>query len=292
MKKLTGFLLAILAIIIVSISFISCEEQETGVYMHNKKVSKLYWKESGQPEQLYATLEWEGNKVASISYYYQGVVIYKDEFIYEGERLVKTKDDHGQYAEYEYFAKRLIKTKYYTPDGVLEAEITYEYDGEKVSTITLNIHDQFDKMNNMIERGFLGQLLGDRGMKIVADKLANQIKGDDTVVLNLTHEGENLSLLSVERNGEDDGIFIYSNYDNHSNPSFNMCFFSTSLNLFFPQVFSKNNLGKSTTTYSNTADSYTTTYTYTYENNYPVTIERVEVGFGQTITTGYRIEYQ
>ena len=296
MKKLAVFLLTILVIAVVSIPFTSCGDPEElekpvvpvdpgeGVYKPGKKIAKVYEQEEGEPERLIQEWTWNGNEVASIDYYdFESEIEGVDEYLYEGGRVVKVRDNWGYYAEYSYLNKQFDKIKYYGPTNILLLEFIFQYDGKNVSTITVRDYYGDKKVISMIERGFMGKLLSDGGMKMVAKKLSNQSKED--IVLTLSYEGENLSLITM-------GVesIAFSDYDSYSNIWYKFHPFSAYEENFEFRALSKNNPGKST--YNVESNTSITTYTYTYDGNFPVTIQSntVHGNFNYVLTT--RIVYQ
>ena len=286
MKKLTSFLFAILAVAVVSILFTSCEEQP-GVYKPKKKISKVYQQEAGEVEYLKEEWIWDGNKVSSISYYDEGELQAKDEFIYEGDRLSKIRTEDGFYTDYFYADKKFEKIKCYNPNGALLTEISFQYGGKKISTITFDNYQVCKKMISMIERGFMGKLISEEGMKIVAEKLANTTKG--TTTMNFSYEGENLSSVAIENPAESFDI-TFADYDAHSNVMYNFFPYVSYKDLNY-YVFGKNNPGKETYHYSNNVSI--TAYNYTYDGDFPLIIQANSFsGEGTLLTTKItRLEY-
>lgn len=291
MKKLSVFLSTILTIAIVAIAFTSCEDP-AGVYKPEKKIAKVYEQEVGEPEYLSQEWTWDGNKVASISYYYDGEFGGKDEFTYDGDRVEKIRDNYGYYAEYEYNDKQYEKIEYYNPTNELLAEITFQYDGKKISVITLTTHGVTKNVISMIERGLLSKMLPEDGVKVVAEKLADQSK--DVTVLTLSYEGDNISELT-----SGSYVFNYSEYDTHSNVWFNFFPFCAYEANFFPfcayeadvnsSIFSKNNPGKSTITFP--AGKVTTSFIYTYDGNFPLTVQENTTFMGTSSAKTTRFVY-
>ncbi|HNY62730.1 MAG TPA: hypothetical protein PLH70_01235 [Bacteroidales bacterium] len=281
MKKLSVFLSTIFAIAIVAASFTSCEDP-AGVYKPGKQISKIYETELGGAEFLTQEWKWDGKKVSSISYFFAGQVYGKDEFVYDGDRIVKIRDDHGYYADYEYNDKQFKTIKYYGPGSVPLAKVEFQYEGNKISVITLTQFEVDKNLTGMIERGFMGKLLPKEGMKVVSEKLDNQSK--EVIVTTLSYEGENISALTTAG-----FLFTYSEYDTYSNVWYNFFPFSSYDAEVNSRVFSKNNPGKITNKFGEI--TITTSYIYTYDGNYPVTIKEKSTHMGTDIETTTRIVY-
>ncbi|HHT51972.1 MAG TPA: hypothetical protein GX007_02160 [Bacteroidales bacterium] len=302
MKKLSVLLSTILAVAIVVISFTSCEEPEAGVYKPKKKISKIFevntvvvtngdewWEEN--VERLVEDWEWDGSKVASITYYWSdGEVDGKEEYIYEGDRLVKIQCDSGYYVEYSYLDKKFDKIKFYNPAGILELELVFQYNKEKVSAITFHFYDDMDKsVIRMIERGFVGKLISKEGVKIVSKKIATQSK--DSFVMNFSYEGDNISLIT-----DGEYTLTFSNYDARTNIYFNFYPLRVYELTYDTSIFSKNNPGKSILRDGSTFERVTTN-TYTYDGKFPLTIQSHVVhnegnDFNYEFTFTTRFEYK
>lgn len=284
MKKLSVVLSTILVIVIVSISFTSCEDP-AGVYNPKKKIAKVYQKEVGEAEYLSQEWTWDGNKLASITFYYEGEFEGMDEYTYDGDRVMKVRDNYGYHAEFSYLDKQFDKIKFYDPDRELMIEYAFQYERKKISKITLHFYDDdIDKnLISMMNRGFIGQLLSKEGMKMVAKKMSNHPK--ESVVMNLSYEGDNLASIKVE-----DESITFSKYDTHTNVLYNFCPFSTYDNNTIYYIFSKNNPGKSN--YNVGAFTITTNYTYTYNGDFPATIQSSMVYGGESYASTTRIEYK
>ncbi|MGI5820980.1 MAG: hypothetical protein ACOX5L_02815 [Bacteroidales bacterium] len=281
MKKLSVFLSTILTIAIVAIAFTSCEDP-AGVYKPAKKIAKVYEQEVGEPEYLSQEWTWDGNKVASISYYYDGEFGGKDEFTYDGDRVEKIRDNYGYYAEYEYNDKQYEKIEYYNPTNELLAEITFQYDGKKISVITLKSYVVDKNVIKMVERGFIGKMLPKEGMKVVAEKMADQSK--ETTVMSLSYDGDNISSLTTGSN-----VFSYSDYDTYSNIWFNFFPFSAYEADANSQIFSKNNPGKVVSQMGSI--NIPTTFIYTYDGNVPATIQANTTFMGTSSAKTTRFVY-
>lgn len=284
MKKLTLLLLTIVAIAVVVILFTSCEEQP-GVYKPGKKISKVYEQNEGEPEYLIEEWKWDGKKLSSITYYWKGNFNAKDEFIYEGNRLVKIRDNLGYSADYFYVGKQFEKIKYYDPTGVLLAEITVHYDGAKISMFTFQNYSAEKNVISMIERGLMGKLLQEEGMQMVSKRLVNPTK--ESFVITLTYGGDNLASITAESES-----VTYADYDTYSNVLYNFFPFFTCDNIDF-FVFSKNNPRKSI---AQLEFITTSIFTYTYDGDFPVTIKKNEVYEDEdgveSFVSATRIEYK
>ena len=282
MKTIVLFLSTIFAIAIAVVLFTSCEDQP-GVYKPKKKISKVFVREEGKSEYLKEEWEWNGEKVYSIAYYNEIGFKGKDIYMYDGDRVSKIVDDQEYHVEYFYNGKQFEKIKYYDPNGVLLLDIALEYNGKKVSKLIIQGYQNKLEQHtiSMVERGFMGKLLSKEGMKIVAEKLANQSK--EIFNVNLQYEGDNL--ISVNDGTWDD---TYSDYDTHSNIWYNFFPFSYYRFISF-NVFSKNNPGKFVT--KSKFGVSTTTHSYTYDGDFPVRIQSYKVYDSNEDTYDYELMY-
>ena len=289
MKKLTVYLLAILAVAVVSFSFISCGDPDdpdnpnnpdapiipdatAGVYQPTKKMGSMYVQMDEDPEYLVENWEWNGNKVASVTYFEEGEFVARDEYEYNGNRLAKITDNQGFYSEYYYLNTKFEKITYFTPTDVVAAHIQFHYEGNKVTMITMTTFGVEKNVIGMIERGLVGKLLPEEGKKIVAEKLANPEK--ESIVISLAYSGDNISQVSVGNY-----IISYSNYDAYFNVQYNFFPFLTHDASFYYNVFSKNNPEKSIIQVGTSIVNIT--YAYTYADGYPTTINST-MSYGTT----------
>jgi len=283
-KKLTVFLLTIVAFAVVSISFTSCRESDD-TYNPRKKILYIHEKEDGEAEHLKEEWDWgmSEDRLHCIYFYNDIELEGKDLFVYKEDRIFQIKDFLGYYSEYFYADEKLERIEYYSPIDDLLAKITFQYDKKKISKITVYNYEMDKNVIGMIERGFMGKLLPERGMKIVAEKLANPTK--ETIVFNLAYEGDNILSITT-----DEYVVTYSNYDTRSNPWFKFHPFSTYQVELYLHIFSKNNPGKSI--FKEGVNTITTTYVYTYDDDFPVTIQSNTVSSEGSSTTINRIVYK
>ena len=307
MKKLTGFLLAILAFAVVSISFTSCgepeepdnpngpnvsEETRAGVYNPGRKISKIYVQKEGEQECLLQKWTWDKNRLASITHYSRGV--YGDidelnyEYIYEGNRLLKFKVGDEFYCDFFYNGPHFEKIEYRSSSGKLVYEYhTFQYEGDKISEVTYRHTGYgFDKKQmSTIEGGFMGTLLSQTGVRKISEETADPTK-EFTNSRNFFYEGENL--VSIKMGGYDT-YMICSDYDTHFNAYYNFIPIFVLGNGLDYLAMSKNNPGK-VTIYPGIY--HPVIYTYTYDHGYPVTIQKTDYIEDNPVVTITRIEYQ
>jgi len=295
MKKLTGFLLTILVIAVVSLSFTSCGDPEepdvpdtpvytgAGVYNPGKKVSNIYMQMDEGAEYLSEEWIWNGNKVASISYFDEDGFVVREDFIYESNRINQIKNSNGYRSEYFYTDKKYEKVICYDSTDVLSMEILFQYDGDKIASLTIYNYGPAKNVKNVIERGFLGKLLPKGSREIVAKKLINQ--PEDPSIVTYTYDGENLSSLTT-----DNVVLIYSDYDTHSNYQFNFYPISAGGTSINSQALSKNNPGLME--FQIGTLNFLATLTYTYVGDFPTTIRTDISIMGETMVALERIEYK
>ena len=134
----------------------------------------------------------------------------------------------------------------------------------------------------MVERGFIGKMLPKEGMKVVAEKMADQSK--ETTVMSLSYDGDNISSLTTGSN-----VFSYSDYDTYSNIWFNFFPFSAYEADANSQIFSKNNPGKVVSQMGSI--NIPTTFIYTYDGNVPATIQANTTFMGTSSAKTTRFVY-
>ena len=279
MKKLAVFLSTILVIAVVSISFTSCVEPEepeepiipevpddsgAGIYKPGKKISKVYEQDEFDVEYLLEDWTWHENTLVSIDYYDEGEFEGQDEYFYDGDRLDVIRSNDGHYAVFSYRNKQYDNIKYYDINDVLVTEVIFEYNGNKVSKITVQKFFEDKKVISMINRGLMGKLFPDEVVKMVTQNTSNKSKG--TYVFTISYNGDNIASVSSSYGSN----ITYSDFDNYSSPWYNASPFSACHETIDIEIYSKNNPRKVIMT----VDSYVAdlTLTYTYDGNFPVTI--------------------
>lgn len=286
MKKMKAYLVPFMALVVVALAFTSCDKDQAGVYNPDKKISKVYVQEIGEPKYMTEQWTWEGKTLSKISYYDANEFDGSDIFTYEDGRLTKITDNYGYYANYTYDAKHYAKIEYFNPQGTLLSELTFTYTDEKVTSMVLNTFTITKQYVTMFQRGFLGRMLPKAAMQEVVKKsiLQDATQSKETTNIAIVYDGDNISAVTV-------GTYsmTITGYDTKVNPLFNSTPFSTYNESTDQSVFSKNNPGTITTSVDGMV--IPTTYIYTYDGNYPTIIEGTTSFLGQNVSSTTTIEY-
>lgn len=281
-----AYLVPFMALVVVALAFTSCDKDQAGVYNPDKKISKVYVQEIGEPKYMTEQWTWEGKTLSKISYYDANEFDGSDIFTYEDGRLTKITDNYGYYANYTYDAKHYAKIEYFNPQGTLLSELTFTYTDEKVTSMVLNTFTITKQYVTMFQRGFLGRMLPKAAMQEVVKKsiLQDATQSKETTNIAIVYDGDNISAVTV-------GTYsmTITGYDTKVNPLFNSTPFSTYNESTDQSVFSKNNPGTITTSVDGMV--IPTTYIYTYDGNYPTIIEGTTSFLGQNVSSTTTIEY-
>ena len=285
MKKFTFIALAITAVLGVT----SCTEKE-GEYSPKMKMDKLYEIENGQ-QVLAGVFHWDGDKLVSIS----------DD---ESTIYTITYDDKGRIATINASGEEMIYT--YTYDGKKLSKITgnsdyasvsldFTHDGKKISsmkvTYTFDYDWDFKGTNFNFASHALGMMMPSpicknidaMGYRTVQKAKANGFKGTTyTFDVNFTWDGKNISRVDM---GETESTTY--EYDKNPSPYFNLLLGSFMMG-DPADALSTNNVTRTVTTYSDSKESYTSTYTYEYgEKNYPTKVIYTSDSYSDTSLITY-----
>jgi hypothetical protein len=138
----------------------------------------------------------------------------------------------------------------------------------------------------MLNRSFIGKMLPVKEMDLMVKEIkknqANNSKSTTNIVL--VYEGDNISTLTV-------GTYIstFTNYDQYKNPIYFYFPLSNYNEKTNTNVFNANNPGTMTTSFSGI--DLVTTYTYTYDGDYPTYVQTTSGTSEQSITTTTRLVY-
>lgn len=286
MKKLKFYLVPFLAIVMVAISFTSCDKDEAGVFTPDQKIYKIYVEEMGSPKTLQQEWIWDGKLLDSIIYYEANVRDEFEDFIYEDNRLVKVVDSYDYYSTYTYNDKYYSKIEYFNPAGTLLADLTFTYLDEKVSNMVYTTYVTTKHVYTMLERGILGKMLPKAAMEQFIKKAVSQENVSKAVINTaITYNGDNIASYTM---GE--YTLNYSGYDTKFNPFYKFFPFETISEDRKPEVFSLNNPGALSTVLGSI--SVPTTYLYTYEGDYPTEVVMTTSMGPVNVSTTTTIEYK
>jgi hypothetical protein len=286
MKKINSYLLTLFVALIVVVSFTSCNKDEAGVFNPDKKISKIYFKDDGGQEYISQEWTWDGKTLTSITYYDEGVSAGSETFEYTDGKLSKVLDSYGYYSLYTYDDKHYAKVEYYNDLGELLSDLTFQYTEDKVTQMTLTTYVETKHVLTMINRGLTGKMfpasVATQMVKAIKENVVNNTKSATNIAL--VYDGDNISSMSV-------GSYMttLANYDEFKNPYYGFYPFSTYNEETVMESFPMNNPGTMTTTVSSI--DVVTTFTYTYDGDYPTNIISTASMMGVETVTNTRILY-
>lgn len=289
MKNLKTILFTTLAALFLVTTIISCNKDEAGVYKPNKKISQVYTKDYNDQEYLTEQWTWDGDLLAKIDYYEQGEQQGFENYEYVGDKLNKVIDNYLYYSLYFYDEaddKHYSKIEYYDNNNTKMSEITFQYTEDKVTQMSITTIAVTKQLLTMLERGFIGKMVPVQGMQnIVKEIKANQVNNSkSTTNVVFVYEGDNVISMTVGNY-----ITTFAGYDQYKNPVYNWTPFRNYYEETNPTVFQYNNPGSMTTSYGGV--DLVTTFTYTYDGDYPTYIKTTSETMGVSITTTNRLVY-
>lgn len=287
MKNLKTYLLTAVAALILVTTFTSCDKDEAGVFNPKKKISQVYYKDYDGQEYLIEQWTWDGNLLTKVDFYEDGQQAGFETYEYTDKKLNKVIDNYLYYSLYTYDENNnYAKIEYYDDNGTLVSDITFQYTNEKVSQMSVTTYSETKQFFTMLKRSFIGKLLPAQEMDLMVKEIkknqANNVKSTTNIVL--VYDGDNISTLTI-------GSYIttFTNYDQYKNPMYFYFPFNNYYEETNPSVFNVNNPGAMTTSYGEL--DLVTTYTYTYDGDYPTYVQTTTETFGQSITTTTRLVY-
>ena len=290
-------IIALCAIIAISLLFTSCKKEQEGVYNPKKKIERIYKEiqdkvydnnEVAQldvPKYLCEEWNWNGDKLNTITYYGDdGAQFETATFSYEGNRISQIYEYFTLQGEQGYcysfvYQNDLISSirQYY--DQELCGEYQFTHTGNKITRIELYYKDYKKKIGQSSLISPLSFILPNMNME---DTRINRFdnKKSEGLVIGYTYElewdGENISKVKF-RVDDYNEQYEYS-YDTKMNP-----FYGSFLGIHengsgvvfdgIPWVTSKNNI--ITMRYTDFEGwNVTETRNYSYKGKYPVTCTR------------------
>ena len=281
MKKNIVFCLCVAVIALFS----ACNKDPEGIYNPSKKIQKVYTIEDGA--QLLSELwHWDGDLLKSYDKYY-GMEFYTTSFTYDNTNRVIAMDDNGSHAEFIYEGKKIKKIVITSLLNNSEAAYyEFEHKGNKMSQIKMNINIDWDdiwgddwdwKAQSIIAplRLLVPEITS--SVKSVVKNCSKDAKGEE-VVFDLHWKGDNVKTMDVSYAGYLGMVkeTVELTYDNKINPLrglIGMLGSDAVANLFV----NKNNPLTIVTNVNGSVPFDNQTYTYEYEDDYPVKVTRVDV---------------
>lgn len=303
MKK-TALFTALLATLCL---LAACSKDEEGVYNPQKKIAKVYessmyvynWYDetngqwiadtSAEDKTLVESWEWDGNKLAKITYYEHGNVTEKADpvvndvitFTYDGKKVTRAEGT-DEYMTFTYDGKELKSVDVFDKENPTTPEMSFffEHKDGKIVKIDVTAEGELDLKKATVinlEKVLFHSILPDVNN---AEKVVSKVntimqkkgaKDQATMPLILTWDGDNVSEMSTT-------LFMYGftmsakstyTFDDKNNPYQNFLFGLIEGDLF---VLNKNNVTKSVTesTFLGQTETEELTYTYTYDGKWPV----------------------
>ena len=289
MKNLKTLLLTALAALFLVTTITSCNKDEAGVYNPDKKIAQIFEKQYNEQEYLTEQWTWDGDLLTKVDYYDQGEVAGFENYEYLDNKLNKVIDNYLYYSLYFYDEandKHYSKIEYYDDNNTKLSEITFQYTEDKVTSMSVTTTAVTKHFLTMLNRGFIGKMIPAQGMdqivKEVKKNQENNSKSTTNVVF--VYEGDNVISMTV-------GSYIttFAGYDQFKNPVYNWTPFRNYYEETNPTVFQYNNPGSMTTSYG--VIDLVTTFTYTYDGDYPTYITTSSESSGISITNTTRIVY-
>ena len=281
MKKNIVFCLCVAVIALFS----ACNKDPEGIYNPSKKIQKVYTIEDGA--QLLSELwHWDGDLLKSYDKYY-GMEFYTTSFTYDNTNRVIAMDDKGSHAEFIYEGKKIKKIVITSLlDNTEAGYYEFEHKGNKMSQIKMNINIDWDdiwgddwdwKAQSIIAplRLLVPEITS--SVKSVVKNCSKDAKGEE-VVFDLHWKGDNVKTMDVSYAGYLGMVkeTVELTYDNKINPLrglIGMLDSDAVANLFV----NKNNPLTIVTNVNGSVPFDNQTYTYEYEDDYPVKVTRVDV---------------
>lgn len=287
MKNFKTYLLTAVAALILVTTFTSCTKDEAGVFNPKKKISQIYYKDYDEQEYLTEQWTWDGDLLTKVDFYEEGQQVGFETYEYVDNKLNKVIDNYLYYSLYTYDEnKNYSKIEYYDDNGTLVSDITFQYTNDKVSQMSVTTYVVTKHFFTMFERSFISKLVPAKEMDLMVKEIkknqANNAKSTTNIVL--VYEGDNISTLTV-------GTYIstFTNYDQYKNPIYFYFPLSNYNETTNTNVFNANNPGTMSTSYAGI--DVVTTYTYTYDGDYPTYVQSTIGSLGQSITTTTRLVY-
>lgn len=295
MKKLTVVFIAI-----ITLMFSSCEKEPIGVFNPKKKIYKVYQQTEYASKHLTETWTWDNNKLMQVDYSpnANSNIIYKDNFEYDGNfmsKIVRTYvyDLMGYTISFIYDKEKLVTIhSMFTLDMAYPTQMNFFYEGNKISKMEMipNLSEYSQKSDFVFSS--LRYVLPTQIIDIIKETHKNTGKGiaaENVITVLFTWEGDNVIKTITETQAFgvlQTGVSEIS-YDKMNNPCYGY-FLGGDIG-----GLTKNNPTKVITITNNDTNSrIEQTYSYKYENKFPIEIIRkLDWGYGDIETTSTYYEY-
>ena len=299
-------LIATAAMLLLAAS--SC--QKDGVYNPQKKISKISRSSSSTPSdefgyayytpmRLNEQWTWDGDKLVSRTQFDgDGEAAAQFTYSYDGKRLTSIAyTTNGYYCktDFSYDGKKLSSAEHYS-DGRHYCSVQFSHSNGKISAIDITYH-RFVGKNAFVGASMLDMLLPlDIQMSGVSRQANAKGESEDHIAkIELTWDGNNITKMVSTLEGDvQTGVFTY---DDKRNPFCGMGVMYLHLLVDIDDwrqepsyfVYDRNNV--LTCEYTHSSARTSTTYAYTYEDDYPTTCTVNWMDEHAYRTTRYQYEY-
>lgn len=289
MKNLKTLLLTALAALFLVTTITSCNKDEAGVYNPDKKIAQIFEKQYNEQEYLTEQWTWDGNVLTKIDYYDLGEAAGLENFEYIDNKLNKVIDNYLYYSLYFYDeanTKHYSKIEYYDNHDNKLSEITFQYTEDKVTSMSITTTAVTKQFLTMFKRGFIGKMIPAQSMNQIANIVEKNHANNSKTTTNVAfvYEGDNVISMSVGNY-----ITTFAGYDQYKNPIYNWTPFRNYYEETNPTVFQYNNPGSMTISFNGL--NFNTTFSYTYDGDYPTYINTTSEVEGVSVTNTTRIVY-
>ena len=290
--------------------FAACSKDEEGVYNPQKKIAKVYessmyvysWYDevngewiadtNTEDKTLAESWEWDGKKLAKITYYEHSNVIEKADpvvsdvvtFTYDGKKVTRAEGGY-EYVTFTYDGKEIQRVDMFDKENPSTpmASFAFVHKDGKIVKINITAEAEFDKKASAVnlEKILFRNILPDANnvdkvvSKINTTMLKSGAKAQMTIPFELTWNGDNVSEMSATMSmyGFAISAKMKYTYDDKNNPYQN--FFFGMMNVMEEGelvTLNKNNDTKmvSESTFMGQTDTEEMNYTYTYDGKWPV----------------------
>ncbi|MBR4135745.1 MAG: hypothetical protein IKU03_04980 [Bacteroidales bacterium] len=257
--------------------FSACNKDHEGVYNPSKKIQKIYEVEDGL-QALSAVWNWDGDLLTSIDEY-SGMDFFTTTFTYDNKNRLIAMDNAASHSECFYDGNKIQKIVV-TANGVEVGSYEFEHKGSKISLIKMNFDlglDDFDWKKAAIVNP-LHFIIPEvcPTVKSAMEKCSKDAKGEE-ITMAMSWNGNNVKTIEVSYTGFIGTVTetVDLTYDNKINPTYGQLA-QMSTNAVANLFVNKNNPLTITTRISG-YEYDKQTFTYEYQDNYPVKVTWTDV---------------
>ena len=256
------------------------------MYNPSKKIQKVYVVEDGV-KQLSEVWNWNGDLLTSVdnySGYDYSMEIYTTTFTYDNENRLIAMDNGSSHVDCIYNGKKLEKMVITDPfENTMLGSYEFEHKGSKISKIIMTVDlsswlddDDWKRMSMINPMRFLIPDVCST-IESAVKKCSKDAKGE-TITLDLKWSGNNVKTMELKYAGMFGSIVetVDLTYDNKNNPTYGLLAQLSTESI--DNIFLNKNNPLSIVMKVGGMVYDKSTYTYEYEDNYPVkvTCENVE----------------